>query len=441
MIGYFYEHMIVPQLMLIAIFILCLSNTYSIATTTYDGASQFVPLGVYMSWERTAACAKYYKTDRWNDVCKRLDVIAKYNIDTLWVANMTEGDLPRLIKECKVRNLKLIAAMNTVETKISSQWTDNGKYYDSVIPRIVKLANKSKTLIGWVLSDEPRIDDLPKIEKLRLKFSETDPDRFSLVVTTWNVTPYVPEHTNLPIVCVDLYPFFGHNDPNGPHTEKTSKAFFRKNTQRMIDAIGSKNIMPWIMSQCFVEIWGPWRYNENYQVIALPGAYLHWRCPTLAEIRWQIWETFRSGCKGAFVFTITPPAPNPTREKLPPPKNFPYKNVLIKAPVVVGPAGLLSPDASPTLQLKELSKAYRTIAKHKQIIRRWKQISLSGVTVSKPGKIQCFIDPVTKNKYAIILNDDLRKAHKLKLTLSKNDTRIFTLQAGDGTIIELNKQN
>ncbi|MBL4700631.1 MAG: hypothetical protein JKX85_05160 [Phycisphaeraceae bacterium] len=120
----------------------------------------------------------------------------------------------------------------------------------------------------------------------------------------WPQTPLVPKRTNLPVVCVDLYPFFGPNDPNGPHTDATSRNFLRSNARRMIDAIGDKSAVGWVMSQCFVEIWGPYVYNELSEVISLPGSYLHWRSPTVAEMRWQIWETFRSSCKGAFVFQL-----------------------------------------------------------------------------------------------------------------------------------------
>jgi len=61
-----------------------------------------VPFGVYLSWERTGACARHYGIDRWEDVRKRLDAIAANHVDTLWVTNMAEADLPRLITECNI---------------------------------------------------------------------------------------------------------------------------------------------------------------------------------------------------------------------------------------------------------------------------------------------------------------------------------------------------
>lgn len=282
-----------------------------------DGPPDYVPLGVYLSWERIGACAAYHGIDRWDDLSQRLDVIAANHVDTLWVTNMSEADLPRLILECEKRNIKLLPSMDTIEGKIAWRWADDGKYYEEVVPRVVQLAGDSTTLMGWVLSDEPRVDDLPRIEQLRLLFREADPNRFCLAVTMWPQTPHVPEKTALPVVCVDLYPFFGPNDPNGPHTDGASRAFLRNNARKMVEAIGEKKAVPWVMGGCFSDIWGPRKYDARGHLIGLPGSYLHWRCPSRAETRWQVWETLRSRCKGFIMYTLAPEAPDPKTENLP----------------------------------------------------------------------------------------------------------------------------
>ena len=93
-----------------------------------------VPFGVYPSWERTGACARHYGIDRWEDVHKRLDAIAASYVDTLWVTNMAEADLPRLIKECEKRRIRLILSMSTIEGKIQWRWHNEGQYYDPSNP-------------------------------------------------------------------------------------------------------------------------------------------------------------------------------------------------------------------------------------------------------------------------------------------------------------------
>jgi len=69
----------------------------------------------------------------------------------------------------------------------------------------------------------------------------------------------------------DLYPFFGPNDPNGPHTDEASQWFFRSNAAAMIQAIANKPVVGWIMGQSFTEIWGPREFDDRGHLIGLPG--------------------------------------------------------------------------------------------------------------------------------------------------------------------------
>ena len=431
-----------------------------------DRPPDWVPLGVYLSWERTEACARHYGIDRWEDVRKRLDAIAASHVDTLWVTNMSESDLPRLIAECAKRGIRLIPSMDVIEGKIPWRWHNEGQYYDTVIPRIVELAGESETLAGWVLSDEPSKEALPSIEELRKRSRKVDPKRFCLVVSMWPETPHVPEETKLPAVCVDLYPFFGPHDPNGPHTDGASRHFFRTNARRMIDAIGDRDVVPWVMPMCFSDIWGPRRYDDRGHLIALPGSYMHWRCPTLAEIRWQIWESVRSGCKGILFYTLAPEAPSAQTESLPPP-DIAKKNdkiVLAKEPTDLGPNALTNPDGTVTPQLEEIGKAYRLLDPHKPLIRRWRRTHESAATVQAPIQVQCFLDPVSGKHYAVVINDDFHQAHVAEIrfqpgTIGLADVihnkqivlrgdladgsrvGLLPLAAGEGKILAIDREN
>jgi hypothetical protein len=425
-----------------------------------DAPPDYVPLGAYLSWERPPACAAYFKIDPWEDVCRRLDALAKNSVDTLWVTNMSEADLPRLIQECEKRTIKLIPSMGSIEAKVEWRWADNARYYDTVIPGVVKLAGNSKTLVGWVLSDEPSLDLLPRVEQLRLRFRQADPNRFCLTVSMWGETPQVPRKTRLPVVCVDLYPFFGPNDPNGPHTDATSQGFLRSNAQRMVEAIGEKPAVPWVMGMCFSDIWGPRKYDAAGHLIGLPGSYLHWRCPTLAEIRWQVWEILRSRCKGIFIYTLAPETPDPKTESLPRP-DVAWKQVLLDRITDSGPNALTNPDCSPTPQLEELGKAYKAIAPHKPLIRRWNPATQPSVEAAPPGMIQCFADPTDRTEYAVLVNDDLHQAQAIELRSKADQTNLIdvirgsrvnldkradgisrgtaTLQPGEGTILRISQ--
>lgn len=377
-----------------------------------DMPPAFVPLGAYLSWERTSANAAYHGIGQWEDVARRLDALAANHVNMLWVTNMAEGDLPRLIEECAKRSLRLMPSMGSIEARVDWRWADDGAYYAATVPRVVALAGESGTLIGWVLSDEPQEEHLPRVETLRKRFREADPNRFCTAVTMWPQTPLVPGATELPVVCVDLYPFFGPNDPNGPHTDAASSSFFRRNALKMMEAIGDKPAVGWVMFMCFSDIWGPREFNEHGHLVGLPGAYLHWRAPTLAEMRWQIWESLRAGAKGFVCYTLAPEAPDPDTAALPA-ADVEWKDVLAKEPTDLGPNALTTPDGRPTPQLEEMGRVYARLAPHTGLIRRWKPVEATRIEVDTPGALQCFTDPETGEVYAVVLNDDFQNARAI----------------------------
>ncbi len=394
----------------IALCVACAAATASTEPVPADFPPAFVPLGAYLSWERTAANAAYHGIDQWEDVARRLDALEANHVNLLWVTNMSESALPRLIEECAKRGLRLLPSMSSIEARVDWRWADDAAYYDTTVPRVAQLAGDAETLIGWVLSDEPLEEHLPRVEALRKRFREADPNRFCTAVTMWPQTPLVPGATDLPVVCVDLYPFFGPNSPNGPHTDAASKSFFRRNALKMLEAIGDKPAAGWIMFMCFSDIWGPREFNDQGHLVGLPGAYLHWRAPTNAEMRWQIWESVRVGAKGFVCYTLAPEAPNPDTAALPPP-DVEWKDVLATEPTDLGPNALTHPDGSPTPQLEEMGRVYAQLDPHTALILRWKPVEATRLGVEPPGVLQCFVDSETGAVYAVVLNDDLRRAH------------------------------
>jgi hypothetical protein len=87
-------------------------------TVPADLPPDFVPLGAYLSWERIGANAAYHSIDHWEDVARRLDALEANHVNMLWVTNMAEDDLPRLIDECSKRGMKLIPSMGSIEARV-----------------------------------------------------------------------------------------------------------------------------------------------------------------------------------------------------------------------------------------------------------------------------------------------------------------------------------
>jgi hypothetical protein len=259
--------------------------------------------------------------------------------------------------------------------------------------------------------------------------------------------------------CVDLYPFFGPNDPNGPHTPDASRIFYSSNAQRMTTDAGRDGRIGWVMAQCFLEIWGPREMSPDGIVTALPGAYIHWRTPTLAEMRWQVWEGLRLGVKGVFFYTLLGEAEGNLQAK--PPKDANLQPILVKKATRVGYSGLLDRRGDSTPQGNEMFTLFRKLAPHKALLATLSPSSTPWVAAEGGAQIGSFFDRSTGERYAVVVNPDFSarqvvtltnatgvrglvdvlSAKNLKLTSrgradSKLGTKIH-LEAGDGALLKI----
>ena len=416
---------------------LCVGATIRINAAENPGTktdAAFVPLGVYWSWERGEALARYHGADLWHHIRQRLKTLRELNVNTVWFSNTPAKILPRLLAECEQADLKALVALNEIQYKKHAA-LDFESYYNRAIPDVVKTVGDSQTLIAWVLADEPSVKQLGAIEDLRVKFAKYDPSRPSVTVTIPQVTKHLPEHTKMPIMVSDTYAFFGPRDPNGPHTPSASRSHYRRKTAELVQAAKAGNATAWSMGQCFVEVWGPWRYDESWHIIALPGAYLHWPNVTESQMCWQIWETIRAGCRGVFIFNSTTIIPNPDSVNIKRP-DVPFSEVLAKKPHDMGECGILNPDGKPSKPGKTMGQVYESILPYQQIIGRW-DVCEQFVNNTTCISLQCFLDPVSGKKYVVVVNDDFDNARSFQLRSTDTSLRIrkVKLAAGDGQII------
>ena len=177
----------------------------------------------------------------------------------------------------------------------------------------------------------------------------------------------------------------------------------------MLDGLERNGAVGWVMGMCFSDIWGPRRYDGNGHLIGLAGSYLHWRAPTLAEMRWQVWEAFRGGAKGFICYTLAPEAPDPASSTAPVP-DVTWKDVLAQSETDLGVNALTTPDGSGTPQLDELGRIYAQLSPHTALIRGWRMLEGGGVQVSAPCQSQAFHDDTGGDTYAVVLNDDFHES-------------------------------
>jgi hypothetical protein len=188
------------------------------------------------------------------------------------------------------------------------------------------------------------------------------------------------------------------------------------------------------MVQCFTDVWGPYEYNGEGHIIALPGSYLHWRCPTAAEIQWKIWETLRSQAKGVLFYEICPILPSDTNASKKHSSDASLKQILIKEPVDAGPGALITIDGKATPQLREVGKAFSVIAPHASVIRRWKATATPLVKANTPAAVQTFVDPAKERTYAVVVNDDLHQSQVIALIFETGTKAVVDVARGDKEI-------
>ncbi len=385
-----------------------------------DKPPAMVPLGVYWPWERTKPLAQFCKLDKWEYVERAVAVLARHNVNTIWVVNFPIAELVPMLEICHRHGVYLLPGFGEIHYDID--WRhENWAYFDKQLARIAAEVKRSgeaaEHLLGYILCDEPRPQVMDGVEKLRQRFAKIDPRRPAFTVTTWSASPAAVEKTRQPVICVDLYPLFGQDDPNGPHTPEASRSFYTRNLTRLADMLQGTGRALWAMFQCFVEVWGPWKYDDHFRQVALPGAYLHWVCPTPAQMRWQVWEALRCGARGFICFLALPRPPDPRAAQKPAP-DVKWKNVLVKKRTVAGPAALLNPDLSETKQLVAMAEAYGSVGRLADVVLRWRRAAKpESIGIKVSGAAWAIFEDPKGRRYAVLVNQDFEKPTRAELEM------------------------
>jgi len=460
-----------------AVLALCLSDgAYGAdgqaALVPADRPVNDVPLGAYLPWEFTSGYCKYAGMDQWQYVEKIVKSAKEQNLDTLWLVNIQVPDLQKLLKITIPAGIKVLPCLGEIEPRNHGLKLDAADpstfqaplaHYAEEVPAIVKaLGEDKKGILAWVLGDEPvDANVIVLMEHLRKMFREADPDRPVLTVNTWPHSAVLPAKTRIATFCVDLYPFFGNNNPNGPFTPDASRNFFTVNAQRLVEEAGHDGRSAWVMGQSFADVGGPSTADEHGAVTVLPGGMLCWRLPTLSEIRWQIWESFRCGGKGFLFFTLF--YSDESQPSAPPITDANLQGAVLKRKTPIGKTTLLDFQAEPTPMLLEAAKTFARIKPLKSLILSLKPTMTEWIQGNEFLKVGNFITDDPNVNYCIIVNRDLERkksanlvagvtinslsdaltGKNLKMTplgwIGGNHSVEVELPPGDGTILKLER--
>ncbi len=395
---------------------------------------KLAPMGVYLSWEIPAALAARNQVPQRDFLEKLFALCRERHVNYLWVTNLPWDELP-LARELAAKYGMRLGA-NCCDGKFDSYFDNNAAELLASIQQMVHYAGGDPNFTEWVLSDEPAVENAANLNFYAAQLRQADPARRPGAVLMPHTYPILAA-AGLDFAAVDAYPFFAPGDPNGPHTRETSIPFYRSSLEFFGKACRAAGTEPWGMPQSFVEILGgPYRYNEAGEVIALPGSYLHWRMPTVPEIRWQFYEALRLGMRGICFYELVPIMPwNEETATRTVPEDFLWPDALLDEAVNAGPAGLTTPWGATTPQFDEIGALYQAIEPYRGLIARWEPAEFTVHWGNCP--VSFFSDPVDGKIYAVAVNDDFERERTVQLEWVGGKVEPFRLPPGGGRIFEV----
>ncbi len=433
------------------------------------------PIGPFWGWERTKAMADYCKMDLWDFVDNQFKLLREHGCNTVWFVNLSGGEsLHKLLKIAEKNDIKVLA-----NTSVLSHFYHGISGLESVDNNarnhIINFGNYP-ALLGYVLKDEPYLQCLENCSYFYQVFKKYDKKRDAVAVVMNRQSPTFIKESKLPVICTDLY-YFGSDGstqiPNGPAVSQSNFSENIRSLNRMSATYGKTH---WFMGQIFGSIWGKWHLTPEYKVVAEKGSYLHWRMPTPAECKWQLWEAVRNGSKGLFMYVMHGSAPFFTPfDKAEPnsaaAKRFArqekraqqagkWKGQKLTAERMTFDynEGWVYPNGKPTPQMTAMGEVFRAVAPLKDFIIK-KKFSDFPVFFTRDAKLNITTYEIEGAKrYGIVVNRNTKENRTVTVYLPLNVSSVrdmisgksytlknsgkyfkeisFELSAGGGTVLE-----
>ena len=444
------------------------------AVQSYD-LTEFFPIGPFWGWERTKAMADYCKMDLWDFVDNQFKLLREHGCNTVWFVNISGGEsLKKLLKIAEKNDIKVLA--NTALLGNFYHGISSLEASDNTARQHVMQFGGYPALLGYVLKDEPYLQCLENCSYFYQIFKKFDKKRDSVAVVMNRQSPTFIKESKLPVICTDLY-YFGSDGstqiPNGPAVSQSNFTENIRSLNRMSAMYGKTH---WFMGQIFGSVWGKWYLTPDFKVVAEKGSYLHWRMPTPAECKWQLWEAIRNGSKGLFMYVMHGSAPFFTsfeqaktdsaaakrfaRQEKHAKQAASWKRQKLTAERMTLDynEGWVYPNGKPTPQMTAMGEVFRAVAPLKDFIIK-KKFSDFPVFFTRDAKLNISNYEVEGAKrYGIVVNRDTGAKRKVTVYLPLNVSSVkdmitnrtytlensgkyfkeisFELPAGGGTILE-----
>lgn len=409
------------------------------------------PTGVFWPWERTGYCANNAKMELWDFVDKTMGLLKDNGYDTIWFVNMTTGDMMKTLQYAEKHNLKVLH--NTDLLHVVYNGTHSISYMENLAWSSFKYLGGSDALLGYVVKDEPQRWETEHMSTFADIMKAVDPSRDTIGVCMNRESLTYLRDSSMPVICSDIYYFGAENTTQLPTPEKSKEEV--TNALANIGIAAEKyNKHSWFMAQMYAETWGRnWRRGDK--LVVEPGTYLHWKMPTDAEARWQLWEGLRQGTKGLFFFVLfpqqqltVPPAEVKTDSEINAVKNMDSlaawaasweKQKLTETEIEIDAGeAMTDTDGTPRPQMLATAPVMKLIRKNEQLLVK-RHFARMPIFYSGDANTDTMTFDSEGRFIGVIVNNDLLASHDAKVLLPPNVKQVIDL--GTGNTLELTEES
>ena len=404
------------------------------------------PTGVFWAWERTKPNAELAKKELWTFAEENLKLLHENGYDTCWFVNFS----PKMEDQLKMLSLAEKYGMKVLfNADLLTAFYEGIRsldHIDQLARRTAARLGHHNALLGYVLKDEPVMADLETCNYFYDRMKAADPLRDSVVVAMNRHSLSYLRDSKLPVICSDIYYFSHDHSTQLPSPRPVSQAEFTNALKSYGNAAELYGKHSWFMGQMFGDVWGRHWFNGKKMVV-YPGSYLHWRMPTEAESRWQVWEALRLGTKGVFFYVLHPPIPLfVPPEKVTDPKlkkriarmdkaaataaSWKPKQKLTDKMLEIDPGeGMLQPGGKPTPQMLASASVMKLIRANEQLLLNRRKADFP---VFFPGDGETDTSTfVSGNRWiGVIVNRNLDSRRTIEVLLPPNVSGVTVLNTG-----------
>lgn len=247
------------------------------------GADPAVIRGVYSDHSTTLQAAKHVGYDVRAAVVRRVDSIARLNVNVVWWTNLPNDSdmIAHVVRTCRSRGIECVCGSGwwyAGPSPVDGQWA-NLQALHNALPADARPWK-------WSLGDETTPAKLTDLRTLADRCAAAGIPTTMVQVPEYHQATIDTLQTSLPLLAVDVYPVF--QSGLGP---VDGIAWGKAEHMAVIRRSRTTGVRPLLMTQGF-------------------GGDATFALPTPARTRWQVWSAVAAGSPGAVVFAAGIPSPD-----------------------------------------------------------------------------------------------------------------------------------